>query len=294
MFCQGCGAEVGTQSVCAVCGRSTGGLDDATGDTNWSLSLTDSSHRLPQPRNAVASESSPEHRLFATTEDIAPQSLVPDDTTARVAIAAACGMAADLWLPWELTASRHISPASVNLAVTVTLALLLVSPASVLFRPRWRNHPVLAALPMLAGAFWTGAGVLMWGGLTWLSYQRFTATSPLTVNRYQMGPDTGIYLFLVGSVLLCVTGFRTFRATVPALADSSVERHAAIPVEVPVVGTDVATTETSTAETLTPAHPVPSDPALLPGTPGWTAPPGAPVISRPTSGGWRVPIRTRR
>jgi hypothetical protein len=252
---------------------------------------------------------------------------LPRDLPGRFVLGISLGLAADLLLPWVSVNGNNVTPANLGAPVIVVVALLAAAILPV-FTVSLRQHPIWSALPLIIGAFCAGIAGSVWlllAPLTQIFAQSF-GSDPSTLL---LSPQGGLYLFIIGSGVLLVSGQKmlaamhetqladTRRDAVRALSQSrqAASSRAGTPIAatVPAPMFTAATTTTSqpatpapanasgsaTSEEGTGARPAPSAPVapVLPGTDAWHQAPAAPTSVRPALGGsWqktRGPHRLR-
>lgn len=327
MFCLGCGAETPPRATrCPVCGREVRG---ATGEVQWTVSPTASSSAapIPAPRNPLSNlfESA---RLTARAPSIEAGDLdtpgFPRDAYGRALLIAAIAMAADLLVPWIDQFGTRVAPAQLGLPILVVVAILALTLVPLL-RPSFRARPSLAAIPVVAGGMLLSPTLVLWGLITYNAYQMSQqpqqfAPDGSVVQTPTIGPDVGVYLFILGSVVLIFTGYHLFlqaaqrtssplaarppatlvtldsaataQVSVAAAPDSADAAHtsekSADPAAEPIGAMGQHRQESETSE---------HEPRVaLPGSAAWHEAPQLPVYTRPSSlnGGWQRQPRTRR
>jgi hypothetical protein len=234
-------------------------------------------------------------------------------------------MAADLLLPWISVNGNNVTPASLGAPVIVVVALLAAAILPV-FTVSLRQHPIWSALPLIIGAFCAGIAGSVWLLLAPLT-QIFAQSFGSDPSNLLLSPQGGLYLFIIGSGVLLVSGQKMLAAmhetqlsearrdTVRALSLSrqaaSVRSGAPAPTPIPTPALTAASTATAqpatpagasgsaTSEEAAPIRPALGAPVapILPGTDAWHQAPAAPTSVRPAfGGGWqktRGPHRLR-
>ena len=232
MFCLGCGAETPPRATsCAVCGRE---LKGAAGEVQWTVSTTASVPGVPVlPRGSIG-YTPPAPAQTAYTPSIAAGDLdwpgFPRDAAGRTLLIAAVAMGADLLQPWVDQSGQHFAPAQVGLPM-LAVVILLVLAVVPLAQPSFRVSPQLAVIPVIVGGMLLSVSLAAWGVVTYVSYQVSQQPQPTLPDGTPatqgpvLGPDAGMYLFMLGSVVLIVTGYHLFlkaaRASAPATAPSA-------------------------------------------------------------------------
>lgn len=332
MFCMGCGAEIRPHArACAVCGRpvteSPASVVDPSGGRVPSTSLETAPRRptIPSPppppvplaRPLLPSIGYGDTRLIS----------VPRDTAGRLVLVLSLLLAADLFAPWIALDGTHIALAQFVLPSLLLAGLFAVAAAVAVYTP-FRQAPYYAAFPVVLGAATFGASAL-------LAVLVGPLASPLTnallvriltdaggfspgdsvalptVPLISLAGDTGLYVFLIGSVVLTVAGYQMM--ILAAGARSAVASAAIAPATaVPHVGVATEATQPigaaaahehsghhshGDAQPPAPALPAPVAPAAadgpdltrattsagsvaLPGSEAWTRAPDVPNIGR--------------
>jgi hypothetical protein len=225
-------------------------------------------------------------------------------------------MAADLLLPWISVNGQNVTPASLGAPVIVVVALLAAAILPV-FTVSLRQHPIWSALPLIIGAFCAGIAGSVWLLLAPLT-QIFAQSFGSDPSNLLLSPQGGLYLFIIGSGVLLVSGQKMLAAMHESqLTDArrdavralSLSRQAASvrsgpPAPATVPASALTAVNTATAQSATPAHasgsatpeeaaatrPAPGAPVapVLPGTDAWHQAPAAPTSVRPAlGGGWQ-------
>lgn len=215
MFCLQCGAEMAIRAqVCPVCGH-------VYGDRERSLAESRTA-RADQAAPAVAATPSSAAQGTGTmryASELGAATGLPRDLPGRFVLAVALGLAADLLLPWVSVNGVNVTPASIGAPVIVVVALLAAATLPV-FTSSLSQHPVWSALPLIVGAFCAGIAGSIWLLLAPLA-QIFAASFGSDPSNLALSPQGGLYLFLLGSAVLLVSGQRMLAATHEAqLADA--------------------------------------------------------------------------
>lgn len=233
MFCLGCGAETPPRAVkCPVCGRDLGGT---AGEVSYAISPTASGNALPMPPAAALYK--PPALASATSAPASPSITrgdldgmgIPRDAHGRAVLVTIIAMAVDLLAPWVVTNQTHHAAAAIGAPALVALPILgaallpLVSPAL-------RKTPTYAALPMIIGGLCVGAAGAFWALLTYLSYDYSIASALLPPSpTFVIGPDVGVYLFMLGGAVLIFTGYPVFLSAAAGVSPGSAAPMTATP-----------------------------------------------------------------
>jgi len=326
MFCLECGTEMAIRArVCPTCGHVYGDRERlmaepqaAQGDTHASAAGA----QAAAPRSS-SSQTAPAVKYVGEVSTTG----LPRDLPGRFVLGISLGMAADLLLPWVSVNGQNVTPASLGAPVIVVVALLAAAILPV-FTVSLRQHPIWSALPLIIGAFCAGIAGSVWLLLAPLT-QIFAQSFGSDPSNLLLSPQGGLYLFIIGSGVLLVSGQKMLAAMHESqLADArrdavralSMTRQAAsvrsgAPAPSPVPASALIATTTSAAQPATPApanssgsatpeETAPIRPAtgtpvapVLPGTDAWHQAPAAPTSVRPAlGGGWqktRGPHRLR-
>lgn len=324
MFCLECGTEMAIRArACPACGhvygdreRSMAEPQPAQGDTHASAAGA----RAATPRSTSSPQSAPAIKYVGEVSATG----LPRDLPGRFVLGVSLGMAADLLLPWVSVNGQNVTPASLGAPVIVVVALLAAAILPV-FTVSLRQHPIWSALPLIIGAFCAGIAGSVWLLLAPLT-QIFAQSFGSDPSNLLLSPQGGLYLFLIGSGVLLVSGQKMLAAmhesqlsdarrdAVRALALSrqpaSVRSAPPVPAAVsspaPVPAPALTAANSASAQPATPApeemaptRPAPGAPVapVLPGTDAWNQAPAAPISVRPALGGsWqktRGPHRLR-
>jgi hypothetical protein len=347
MFCMACGAEIANHlSACPNCGKPV--TNRLQGDDTDPASSSPAHPGAPPPQAAfsaatfaastpsspalAALPTSPASTVFTPPAAVpAPSisdgdlgaSLLPRDTLGRVILATTIAMAADVLAPWVVVGGQqHVALAHIGSAVLVLLAALVVPIVAV--RPPLRKQPLWAAAPMVLGSIFLGGGVGVMVLLSWLASRvqligsdpslanipggTSISSTPTVVAVPAYAADIGLYLFLVGSVILMVAGYQLFmsaREGRPQVVLLSTTGRPAAYTAYPVAwaGTALAASPASAAapaSTVVPPGTVTSlpvarsngtapapDPATVPTTPVAESLPSGPVL--PGTAAWNQP-----
>lgn len=310
MFCLECGAEMAARAhACPVCGH-------AYSDRERSLADLQPTHAA-QGSLSIGTPAAPAQNAPAVkyVGELGTAGL-PRDLPGRFVLGIALGMAADLLLPWVSVNSVNVTPASIGAPVIVVVALLAAATLPV-FTTSLRQHPVWSALPLMVGAFCAGIAGSVWLLLAPLA-QIFAVSFGSDPSNLALSPQGGLYLFLLGSAVLLISGQRMLadmhesqladarRDAIHALqAQHANPVRAAMPAVVaaqpynPWQASQVipATPAEAPAIASTPATPAVPVAPVLPGSDAWRQAPAAPTPVRPSpGGGWgksRGPHRLR-
>lgn len=279
MFCLGCGAETPPRAArCPVCGRELSGAPGA-GEVQWTVSPTSSAAALPVPRGSIAySFPAPTatSAVAVASPSIAAGDLdaagFPRDTNGRVLLIAAVLMALDLLVPWIDQFGHSVAPAQLGLPMLLVVAALAAAVVP-LVRPAFRAQPSLAVIPVIVGSMLLSLSIVFWGIVSWTAFQA-AQTPPdtlpdgtLAAQTPALGPDVGIYLFILGCFVLIVTGYHQF---LEAARGSAPAGAVAVPLAVLPPPLAVVT---------------PSASDKLPGAPGVLAPDEADAAGAPAASG---------
>jgi hypothetical protein len=207
---------------------------------------------------------------------------------------------------------------------------LLATAILPVFTVSLRQHPIWSALPLIIGAFCAGIAGSVWLLLAPLT-QIFAQSFGSDPSNLLLSPQGGLYLFVIGSGVLLVSGQKMLAAMHETqLADArrdavrtlSLSRQAApvrsgltAPASASIPASALIAANTAMAQPATPApahasgsatpeeaspiRPAPGAPVapVLPGTDAWHQAPAAPTSVRPALGGsWqktRGPHRLR-
>lgn len=326
MFCLECGTEMAIRArVCPACGhvygdreRSMAEPQPAQGDTRASV---DGARAAP-PRSS-SSQTAPAVKYVGEVSATG----LPRDLPGRFVLGVSLGMAADLLLPWVSVNGANVTPASLGAPVIVVVALLAAAILPV-FTVSLRQHPIWSALPLIIGAFCAGIAGSVWLLLAPLT-QIFAQSFGSDPSNLLLSPQGGLYLFIIGSGVLLVSGQKMLAAMHESqLADArrdtvralSLSRQAASVRSGPPAPTPISTpalraansvpaqpatpapangSGSATSEVAAPIQPTTGTPVapVLPGTDAWHQAPAAPTSVRPALGGsWtktRGPHRLR-
>jgi hypothetical protein len=243
---------------------------------------------------------------------------LPQDALGRALLIVAIALLADLFVPWRYVYGQH---ETLPVAGGVALAALIAVAAAPSLHPKLRRHPIATALPMLTGALNLGLGAAFW---VYLAHSNDVANTIVTdipptqsvpastsASSVVVGPDFGLFCFLVGSAVLIVIGYYLFLAAARAFAQSAVqvtpattpagapppasgrvESAAALPTP-PAPPTVIAhgasnATGTAAASNANNSRATPTPlPIALPGSEAWNRATEPPAIIRPKAGGIR-------
>jgi hypothetical protein len=326
MFCLECGTEMAIRArVCPTCGHVYGDRERSMAEPQPALGDTHASAAGAQatsPRSS-SSQTAPAVKYVGEVSTTG----LPRDLPGRFVLGISLGLAADLLLPWVSVNGQNVTPASLGAPVIVVVALLAAAILPV-FTVSLRQHPIWSALPLIIGAFCAGIAGSVWLLLAPLT-QIFAQSFGSDPSNLLLSPQGGLYLFIIGSGVLLVSGQKMLAAMHESqLTDArrdavralSLSRQAAsvrsgAPAPAPVPASALIATNTAAAQPATPApanasgsatpeEAAPIRPALgapvapvLPGTDAWHQAPAAPTSVRPAfGGGWqktRGPHRLR-
>ncbi len=328
MFCLECGTEMAIRSrVCPACGHVYGDRERSMAEPQPAQA---SSHAFAAGTRATPPPSSHNTSAVKYVGDVSATGL-PRDLPGRFVLGISLGMAADLLLPWVSVNGQNVTPANLGAPVIVVVALLAAAILPV-FTVSLRQHPIWSALPLIIGAFCAGIAGSVWLLLAPLT-QIFAQSFGSDPSNLLLSPQGGLYLFLIGSGVLLVSGQKMLAATHETqLADARRDAARAITLgrqassahagsASPAASTVPASALTRTAAAKPasqPAAPAPAGTAaptapeeaastrpaagapvapVLPGTDAWHQAPAAPTSVRPAlGGGWsktRGPHRLR-
>lgn len=318
MFCLECGSEMAIRATaCPFCGHVYGdrerSLTDLQPAGNAGGSFTSKGTAISAP---PAQANAPTVKYVG---EVAPTGL-PRDLPGRFVLGISLGLAADLLLPWVSVNGTNVTPASIGAPVIVVVALLAAATLPV-FTISLRQHPVWSGLPLIIGAFCAGIAGSVWLLLAPLA-QIFAQSFGSDPTNLALSPQGGLYLFLIGSAALLVSGQRMLAAMHEAqLADIRRDAARALqsrqatpirPAPAPTASSSAASHNAVVAnssgqaeqaagqgagqEAAPAAQPTPATP-VLPGSDAWHQAPAAPTPVRSTiGGGWgksRGPQRLR-
>lgn len=322
MFCLECGTEMAVRArACPVCGHVYGDRERSLADPQSAQAAQRATATFGTPAAAPASQATSTVKYVS---EVAATGL-PRDLPGRFVLGVSLGMAADLLLPWVSVNGVNVTPASLGAPVIVVVALLAAAMLPV-FTTSLRQHPVWSALPLIIGALCAGIVGSVWlllAPLTQILAQSYNSDPSILA----ISPQGGLYLFIIGSAVLLVSGQRMLAAMQEAqIADARRDAiraaqarqialagpRAPVPA-IPAVPTNAVATASATPQTATlaaaPSHNAPEEalatqsaqnaPAapVLPGTAAWHQAPSAPTPVRPApGGGWgksRGPQRLR-
>jgi hypothetical protein len=320
MFCLECGSEMAIRATaCPVCGHVYGDRERSLTDLQPARKAGGSLTSEATATSATsATSATPAHANAPTVKyvgEVGPAGL-PRDLPGRFALGISLGLAADLLLPWVSVNGTNVTPTSIGAPVIVVVALLAAATLPV-FTTSLRQHPVWSGLPLIIGAFCAGIAGSVWLLLAPLA-QIFAQSFGSDPTNLALSPQGGLYLFLIGSAALLVSGQRMLaamheaqiadtrrdaaralqlRQATPArpgpapTASISDTPHNAVVANPPGQGAQGAGQGAAPTAQPTPATPV------LPGSDAWHQAPAAPTPVRSTiGGGWgksRGPQRLR-
>lgn len=210
MFCLECGTEMAVRArACPVCGhiysdRELSLVELRPTDPTRSSSAGEApgiSGRTPSKAPSVK---------YVGDLGVSGPTGLPRDLPGRFVLGVSLGMAADLLLPWVNINNTYVTPASIGAPVVVVVALLAAAVLPV-FTTSLRQHHVWSALPLMVGAFCAGIAGAVWLVLVPLAQivaVSFGSDSSILV----LSPEAGLYLFLLGSAVLLVSGQRMLAA----------------------------------------------------------------------------------
>ena len=195
MFCMSCGTEaMPGASTCARCGASlprASSTEAIPANTSAALSPV---LGAPQPETSYPSLAVPGHHAVHRIS-----------RNAVLLIVLALGT--DMLAPWlgiqggvTATAAESGFPVILALCVLAVAALSAVLPSA-------RKHPAVAMIPLAAGGFCIGAVATLTTRLTALTVPATSSPFVATQQPVPVVPEMGLYLFLVGSLLLLVAGY---------------------------------------------------------------------------------------
>ncbi len=321
MFCLECGTEMAIRSrVCPACGHVYGDRERSMAEPQPAQA---GSHSSAAGTRATPPPSSHNTSAVKYVGDVSATGL-PRDLPGRFVLGISLGMAADLLLPWDSVNGQNVTPANLGAPVIVVVALLAAAILPV-FTVSLRQHPIWSALPLIIGAFCSGIAGSVWLLLAPLT-QIFAQSFGSDPSNLLLSPQGGLYLFLIGSGVLLVSGQKMLAAMHETqLADArrdavraitqnrqTSSAHAGLPSPAASTLPASALTRTAAAAAPTsqsqPATPAPAGAAasttpeeaastrpaagtpvapILPGTDAWHQAPAAPTSVRPAlGGGW--------
>lgn len=306
-------------------------MKGATGEVQWTVSPTASSAALPVPPAAPALGA---HGYLTTFSAVPAPSIsagdldapgLPRDAYGRALLIAAIAMAADLLAPWvDRSDQPSMAPAQAGLPMLAVVVVLALAVAPLL-RPSFRARPALAVLPVVVGGMFLSLSLATWGIVTYTALQmsrlpqQFAPDGTLVASP-TIGPGVGLYLFILGSAVLIVTGYHLFLQAAWRAAPAVLERapvagvvaamsappyaasapYAAPDSEGAAYGADVAVPPSasgdSAAESRASGEGDKQSSVVLPGSASWHEAPPVPAYNRPSplTGGWQRQPRTRR
>lgn len=321
MFCLECGTEMAIRArVCPTCGHVYGDRERSMAEPQPAQGNTHASAAGAQatPPRSSSAQTAPAVKYVGEVSTTG----LPRDLPGRFVLGISLGMAADLLLPWVSVNGQNVTPASLGAPVIVVVALLAAAILPV-FTVSLRQHPIWSALPLIIGAFCAGIAGSVWLLLAPLT-QIFAQSFGSDPSNLLLSPQGGLYLFIIGSGVLLVSGQKMLAAVHESqLTDArrdavralSLSRQAAsarsgapVPAPAPVPASAVIAATTAAAQSATPTlanasgsatseeaapiRPAPGAPVapvapVLPGTDAWHQAPAAPTSVRPTlGGGW--------
>lgn len=285
------------------------------------MSPTESSSGLPVPASAGSLAGVfTAARLTLPAATIGPGELdtpgFPRDAYGRALLVTCVAMAADLLVPWiDQSGQQSISPTRAGLPILAVAAVLGLAMVP-LIRPSFRARPPLAAVPIVVGGMFLSLSLVTWGLVTYISIQmslqqqRFASDgSAIRSGPPVISPGVGIYLFILGSVVLIVSGYQVFLQTARRSAPpqpatiTAPEPLAAMPptttperLAEPPASDTAASPQDAPAQAQEAALPASTDGGdagiaprvVLPGSASWHEEPKLPAYSRPSplGGGW--------
>src|SRR6185437_5585675 len=321
MFCLECGTEMAVRArVCPTCGHVYGDRERSMAEPQTAQAGSHASAARARATPPPTSQHTPAVKYVG---DVSATGL-PRDLPGRFVLGISLGMAADLLLPWVSVNGQNVTPANLGAPVIVVVALLAAAILPV-FTVSLRQHPVWSALPLIIGAFCAGIAGSVWLLLAPLT-QIFAQSFGSDPSNLLLSPQGGLYLFLIGSGVLLVSGQKMLatmhetqladarrdtvraitlsrqassaHATSPAPAASTVPASALTPTPAaaspsqstppaaPAPAGAVASTTSEETASTRPAVGAPVAP-ILPGTDAWHQAPAAPTSVRPAlGGGW--------
>lgn len=319
MFCLECGTEMAVRArVCPACGHVYGDRERSMAEPQTAQA---GSHTAAARARATPPPTSQHTPTVKYVGDVSATGL-PRDLPGRFVLGISLGMAADLLLPWVSVNGQNVTPANLGAPVIVVVALLAAAILPV-FTVSLRQHPIWSALPLIIGAFCAGIAGSVWLLLAPLT-QIFAQSFGSDPSNLLLSPQGGLYLFLIGSGVLLVSGQKMLAAmhetqladarrdavraitqsrqassahtgspsptaaTAPAptrtLPAATASAQPAIPAPAPAGASASATTEEAASTRPTDGAPVAP---ILPGTDAWHQAPAAPASVRPAlGGGW--------
>lgn len=215
---------------CPVCGREL--ARGTTGELQWTVSPTSSMPAIPVParRGSIAFVPEAATQPAITAPSIGAGDLdtpgFPRDMYGRALLIAAVAMAVDLLVPWVNVFGQRQAPAQLGVLMLPVIAVLVLAVVP-LIKPAFRARPVLAVLPVVVGGMLLGLSLAAWGIVTYISVQisrqpqQFGPDGSLVQRPPTYGPDVGMYLFILGSAVLIVSGYHVFLEAARRLAPAT-------------------------------------------------------------------------
>ncbi|MFI5271877.1 MAG: hypothetical protein ACHQ4H_02435 [Ktedonobacterales bacterium] len=314
MFCMGCGAEASPQATaCSVCGRDLGRGGAESRATAQAETRVASSERAGAVAAAVPAAPSAHAAPTGPTPSIGTGDLdqlgFPRDALGRALIFTVLALVADLLAPWVNLAGTRLAPSAAGWPVFLAVVVFGLAVVPVV-QPRLRAVPLYAAAPLVIGAASFGLAAAVW-----LRVEGMSLVAPSAANSAGSGgsvlavigplysAEIGLYLFLIGAVVLVVTGYQLLvaaaRGQVIAELSTAERRTLAASSAAPlaynaapsIASRSMPAGATTPALTASAAQPLPPTPPPLPPeavpAPPLAAPAGgAPTIALPGSAAW--------
>ena len=286
MFCLQCGAEMAARvRACPVCGRVYGERERSLMEPQAARAA--GSSRSQAPANPATSGSSGSSARSASTVKYVGEvsaTGLPRDLPGRFVLGVSLGMAADLLLPWVSVNNNNVTPAGIGAPVIVVVALLAAAMLPV-FTTSLRQHPVWSALPLIIGAFCAGIAGSVWLLLAPLT-QIFAQSFGSDPSNLALSPQGGLYLFLLGSAILLVSGQRMLAAMRETqLTEARLDAIRSFQARQPSPARLLVSDTTTSA----PTHPAAALPPTQPASPGSPIPVGVTAQSAPEARGSEKP-----
>lgn len=274
MFCLQCGSEMAVRArACPVCGHVYGERERSLMEPQAvrAAGLAQSQASFNPATSASSGASAPNSSPVKYVGEVSATGL-PRDLPGRFVLGISLGMAADLLLPWVSVNNNNVTPANIGAPVIVVVALLAAAMLPV-FTTSLRQHPVWSALPLIIGAFCAGIAGSVWLLLAPLT-QIFAQSFGSDPSNLALSPQGGLYLFLLGSAILLVSGQRMLAAMhLTQLADArldalrSFQARQSAPARSPIIAGAAAPPSVFPVPPVLAMHPQPPTQPTSPGTP---------------------------
>jgi hypothetical protein len=199
------------------------------------VSAVDAPYPAVARASQAASQAAPHVGPIAPSIDYGDTELlaIPRDAPGRLVLIVALVLAADLQAPWIAFDGTHVAPSHFTALMLLVTGLLLAAAASVIYSPL-RARAYFAAYPLVLGAASFGATAvlaLLAGPLASPLMATFVAhvMADPAIDRNLANPisspptlalaaDTGLYVFLIGTLILGVAGYQILVNAVAAAA----------------------------------------------------------------------------